>query len=165
MGSVIVCLLMLRDCQHSVSLETLLTAVFWKFGLTACLLGLKKIDRVFTGNFIWKNKCLGLLRGVDFLCLQPLAPAAWVAAEPPRESAWKKAVGCGGAMTICRGVSDKAPWAGAWPVVFLHQKAYFLRKKGPSRRGPPKIRPPALLGFTETNQSATLFYSSHKGLT
>ena len=50
-------------------------------------------------------------------------------------------------------------------LFFLHQKAYFLRKKGPSRRGPPKIRPPALLGFTETNQSATLFYSSHKDLT
>src|SRR5574344_1074558 len=108
MGSVIVCLLMLRDCQHSVSLETLPTAVFWKFGLTACLLGLTKIDRVFTGNFIWKNKCLGLLRGADFLCLQPLAPAAWVAAEPPRESAWKKGDGRGGTMTICRGASDKA---------------------------------------------------------
>jgi hypothetical protein len=81
----------------------------------------------------------------------------------------KGAVGCGGAMTICRGASDKAATKHRGQVLgllfFLHQKAYFLRKKGPSRRGPPKIRPPALLGFTETNQSATLFYSSHKDLT
>lgn len=56
-------------------------------------------------------------------------------------------------MAICRSASDKAPWAGVWIVVFLHQKAYFLRKKGPSRSGPPKIRPPALLGFTKCAKS------------